>query len=244
MNIKLFAAVSLVAVALQAQPGPGGPGAPLGRTNAPIDLAGTWVRLVTEDWRFLMVTPPKGDFPGMPLSQQGRQVANAWDADKDTREGNACRAYGAGASMRMPGRARISWENDTTLKIELDAGTQTRRIFFGPNAPAPGAPSLQGHSVGVWEMQQARAANRTGALKVTTTNMLMGYIHRNGVPYSDKATLTEYFDLFKEDDGTQYLVVKSVLEDPVYLTGTVTKSTNFRKEANDANFKPNACEAK
>jgi hypothetical protein len=229
--------------ALLAQFGPPQPN-PVGRTNAPIDLTGTWVRLVTEDWRFLMVTPPKGDFPGMPLNQQGRQIAMNWDPDKDVRDGNACRAYGAAAIMRMPGRSRISWENDLTLKIELEAGTQTRRVFFGPNPPAAGAPSLQGYSIGTWEMQQARAPKRTGSLKVVTNNLQVGYIHRNGVPYSEKTTVTEYFDVFREDDGTQYMVVKTIIEDPGYLTGPVIKSSNSRKEASEANFKPNQCEAK
>ena len=147
-------------------------------------------------------------------------------------------------AMRMPGRARISWENDMTLKIELDAGTQTRRIYFGTTAPPAGAPSLQGRSVGTWELQQARVRNRTGSLKVVTTNLAVGYIHRNGVPYSEKTTITEYFDVFKEDDGTQYLVAKTIIEDPGYLTGQVIKSSNLRKEANDSAFKPGPCEAK
>ena len=146
--------------------------------------------------------------------------------------------------MRMPGRSKISWENDMTLKIELDAGTQTRRIYFGNTAPAAGAPSLQGRSIGTWELQQARVRNRTGSLKVVTTNLAVGYIHRNGVPYSEKATITEYFDLFKEDDGTQYMVVKTIIEDPGYLTGPVITSSNSRKQANDNGWKPTPCEAK
>jgi hypothetical protein len=243
MNIKSLIAFSLAAASFLHAQGPP-PANPVGKTNAPIDLTGTWVRLVTEDWRFLMVTPPKGDFPGMPLNAEGRKIAMDWDPDKDIASGNACRAYGAGAAMRMPGRARISWDGDMALKVELDAGTQTRRLYFGNTAPAAGAPTLQGRSVASWDMQQARTRTRTGSLKVVTTNVAMGYIHRNGVPYSERATITEYFDVFKEDDGTQYLVVKSIIEDPGYLTGPVIKSTNFRKEASDVGFKPTPCEAK
>src|SRR5213596_4014878 len=98
------------------------------RAMAPIDLTGNWVSVVTEDWRFRMVTPPKGDYASVPLNAAARAVADKWDPAKDEAEGNACKAYGAAAIMRVPGRLRISWDNDTTLKIDPDAGTQTRAL--------------------------------------------------------------------------------------------------------------------
>ena len=98
------------------------------RAAAPIDLTGYWVSVVTEDWRWRMLTPPKGDYASVPLTVEGRKVADTWDPDKATSDG--CKAYGAPAVMRMPGRLNIAWENDTTLKIETDAGRQTRRLRF------------------------------------------------------------------------------------------------------------------
>src|SRR3974390_2584828 len=61
-----------------------GRGAPApARAQAPIDLTGYWVSVVTQDWRYRMVTPPKGAFGGVPLNAEGRRVANEWDPAKD-----------------------------------------------------------------------------------------------------------------------------------------------------------------
>src|SRR6185369_7449179 len=109
----------------------------------------------TEDWMFRMVTPPKGQFLGVPLNGAARTVANAWDPAKDEAAGNQCKAYGAAAIMRVPGRLHITWDNDTTMKIEADAGTQTRVFHFGgvvPQGTEPASPaSWQGYSIAGWE---------------------------------------------------------------------------------------------
>src|SRR2546425_8768539 len=101
------------------------------RAMAPIDLTGYWVSIVTEDWRFRMVTPPKGDFASVPLNQEGIRVGNLWDPAKDEAAGEQCKSYGAPGIMRVPGRVHITWDNDTTLKVEMDAGQQTRVFHFG-----------------------------------------------------------------------------------------------------------------
>src|SRR2546423_2932472 len=144
--LTAFAALALgISIAAQA---------PTPRALSPIDLTGNWVSIVTEDWRFRMVTPPKGDYASVPLNAAARAVADKWDPAKDEAEGNACKSYGAANIMRTPGRLRISWENDTTLKIEADAGQQTRLLHFGPAAGAAQAvePSWQGYSVAEWEV--------------------------------------------------------------------------------------------
>src|SRR5436190_20984562 len=105
------------------------------RALAPIDLAGNWVSIVTEDWRFRMVTPAPKDYASVPLNAAARAIADKWDPAKDEADGNACKSYGAANIMRVPGRLHITWDNDTTLKIETDAGQQTRVLHFG------GAPS-------------------------------------------------------------------------------------------------------
>src|SRR5262249_19491750 len=104
---------------------------PSPRAEAPRDITGYWVSVVTEDWRWRMGTPRKGDFESLPLNDDGRKIANIWEPAKDAASGNACKSYGAAAIMRVPGRIHITWENDTTLKLETDAGTQTRRLLFG-----------------------------------------------------------------------------------------------------------------
>src|SRR4030095_13204457 len=124
--------------AAQFPPRGGGP-PPTPRAAAPIDLTGVWLSIVNEDWRWRMITAPRGDFPGLPLSPAGRAIAMAWDPKTD----GSCKAFGAAAVMRMPTRVRISWADDTTLKLETDNGQQTRLLHFGAG-PGPGAPAVQG----------------------------------------------------------------------------------------------------
>jgi hypothetical protein len=97
-----------------------------------VDLTGTWVAVVTEDWRWRMVTPPKGDVASIPVNAEGRKAALNWNPEADAAAGNACKAFGVGGIMRQPGRLRISWQDDQTLKLEFDAGTQTRLLNFDP----------------------------------------------------------------------------------------------------------------
>jgi hypothetical protein len=70
---------------------------PVPRAAAPIDLTGYWVSIVTQDWRWRMVTPAKGDYPRLPLTPEARAIADAWDPAKDEAAGEECRSYGAPA---------------------------------------------------------------------------------------------------------------------------------------------------
>lgn len=128
----------------------GGPPA-TAQASAPLDLTGYWVSLVTEDWRFRMVTPAKGDYASVPISPAGRAAADQWDPDKDVAAGLQCKAYGAAGLMRVPTRLHITWADENTLKIETDAGTQTRLLHFGTSMPPSGDAGLQGFSVASWE---------------------------------------------------------------------------------------------
>ncbi len=208
-----------------------------------------------------MVTPAKGDYASVPISDEGRRVADAWDPAKDERDGNACKAYGVGGIMRIPGRLHITWQGENTLKIETDAGMQTRVLHFPEPAVvavrAPDAEQWQGYSRANWEMIAAplaaggggggRAANpppRYGSLKVVTTRMKPGYLRKNGVPYGDTATITEYFDRHKESNGDQWLTVTTIVEDPKYLTQPFITSTHFKKEADGSKWRPTPCAAR
>lgn len=225
-------------------PGPPQP-ARSAREAAPIDLTGQWVSIVTEDWRFRMVTPPKGDFAGFQLTPAGAAIANAWDPAKDEAAGSACKAYGAPAIMRVPGRIRVSWQDDSTLKIETDAGRQTRLLRFGRVADAA-EPSLQGLSRAEWQPQGGGFGRPPtgGSLRVTTTQLTEGYVRKNGVPYSPSTVVTEYFDLLAQPDGSQWLVVKTIVEDPVYLGSLAITSSNFRKQTDRSGWDPQACSAR
>src|SRR5262249_31653553 len=124
----------VTAVAL-AQGPPGPPRAPrTGKADARVDLTGYWVSVISEDWRWRMVTPIKGDFASIPINPEGRKVGEAWDPAKDEAAGLQCKAFGAAAIMRVPGRVHIAWQDDDTLKVETDAGKQTRLFHFNTRA--------------------------------------------------------------------------------------------------------------
>ncbi len=215
--------------------------APSPRTSAPVDLTGYWVSVVNEDWRWRMVTPAKGDYASVPMTDEARKVADRWDPAKD----GQCEAYGAAALMRMPTRARIAWEGDTVLKIETDAGQQTRRLRFDPTAK-PGARSLQGHSVAEWERPAGPGrgqAARGGSLKVVTSNLRGGWLRRNGVPYSENAVVTEHYDRFASPNGDEWFTVTTVVEDPRYLSQPFVTSSHYKKEPDGSKWSPSPCRA-
>jgi hypothetical protein len=210
------------------------------KANAPMDPTGYWVSIVTEDWRYRMMTPAKGDYPSIPLNPEGRKVADAWDPAKEETAGNQCKGYGAGAIMRIPGRLHITWQDDKTLKVEMDTGTQTRLFHFGDFTHAA-EPSWQGDSQARWEFAGGRAAGKAGDLEVITAHLKPGYLQKNGVPYSANAIVTEHLDLTKEDDGTSWLIVTTLVEDPQYLQRRFQRSTHFRKQADASGWDPTPC---
>jgi hypothetical protein len=216
------------------------------KAAAPIDPTGYWVSIVTEDWRFRMVTPAKGDFASVPTNPAGVQVGQQWDPAKDEAAGEQCKSYGAPAIMRVPGRLHITWDNDTTLKVETDAGKQTRVFHFGEFQPPAGPATLQGNSISNWEVSGGRRGGPPagGSLKVVTTGLRAGYLRKNGYPYSDKTTVTEYYDRTTESNGDVWLVVTTIVNDPVYLTQEFITSTHFKKEADGKNWNPQPCTAK
>jgi hypothetical protein len=232
--VQLLLCTSIPAIA-QNPPGPPS-AATTAKAQAMVDLTGYWVSFVTEDWRFRMLTPPKGDYAGVPLTPEGRKIADAWDPSADEASGNPCKSYGAAAIMRVPTRLHITWQDDNTLRVETDAGMQTRLLQFGPTRPEQGPPSLQGHSAAQWE--------RYVSLKVVTTNMKAGYLRKNGVPYSETALLTEYFDVSPLPSGGQVLLVTAVVEDSKYLQVPFIVSSQFKKEPDGSKWDPTPCVTK
>src|SRR5438552_4753383 len=209
-------------VSTHAQRGQRGPQtAPTAKASAAIDITGTWVSVITEDWKYRMVTPRKGDYDGVPGTVEAFRTANAWDPAKDEAAGEQCKGYGAVGVMRLPGYIRISWQDDNTLKMELTAGTQTRLFHFGSAETLSGQPTWQGYSTAQWEYAiTGRGEPRKGDLKVVTTGMRPGYSRKNGIPYSANANLTEYFHVMNAPNGDKWLTVISELRDPQYLSET------------------------
>jgi hypothetical protein len=247
--VCLLAASGGVAVAQRGRGAAAVGGPP--KAAAPVDLTGSWVSVVSEDWLQRMLMPPRGDYAGVPLTLEGRRVANLWEPANLATDG--CKPYGAPALMRIPGRLQVSWENDTTLKIETDAGQQTRLLHFDPPKAPVAERTWQGYSQAEWEQLIQRGGQGGGlvppppragaALKVTTTKLRAGYLRKNGVPYSEDAVLTEYFDRLSED-GTEWLLVETIVSDPKYLAQDFVTSTHFKKEPDNAKWMPSPCEAR
>ena len=255
-----------LSVPLVAQGPPGGRGGPppTGRAGAPVDLTGTWVSIVSEDWRWRMVTPPRGDYANIPINEAARKVADGWDPARDEQASEQCRAYAAPAIMREPGRVRISWQDDLTLKLETDAGQQIRLFRFStpgvPVAPTSVVPvaqrSWQGVSVARWEPPPASSAGRgiplglaprVGAgrsLEVVTTQIRPGYLRKNGVPFGENAVVTEYYDLFGEPKGGDWFVVTTIVRDPQFLGEPWITTSHFKKEPDASKWSPTACQAR
>ena len=249
------ALVGVVGASLTAQ----APAAPPPQELEPenLDLAGYWVSIVNESYRWRMVTPPPGDFASLPLNDEGERVGNLWTPALD----GSCMAYGMGGLMRMPTRLHLTWVEDDVLQIETDAGMQTRRLYFNA-AAAASQPSLQGRSIAEWENTggggggggrrgggppPVPAAPEFGSLMVRTDNLTGGWIRRNGAPYSDQATVVEHFDNFvSPTDNVNWLVVTQILTDPMYINGEYITSSHFRREAGPdgpvpANWDPTPC---
>jgi hypothetical protein len=266
-RVRLVASLvlSMSVTGVVAGQGPGAPTtAPAASVAAPIDVTGYWVAVVNKEWRFRMVIPAKGDFfgpiGGIPINAEARRLAEAWDPAKDEKSGDACKGFGAAGLMRVPGRLRIGWQDDNTLRVDTDAGMQTRVLHFGATPPR-GRASWQGDSVARWlGLPPEGTGGGTGgrltgpsegtrspvyaSFEVVTTNMRPGYLRRNGVPYSAGASMTEYWNVFREPDGTDWLVIAATVVDPTYLQMPYETSPAFKREKDGSKWDPSPCSAR
>jgi hypothetical protein len=233
------------------QPAAAAAATPAPQQDSPIDLTGVWVSIVNEEWRWRMMTPPKGDYASVPLNPEGKAKADTWDVSQD----GSCKAVGAAGLLRMPTRVRISWAAPDVLKFETDTGVQTRMLYFNPaKAPATGTRTLQGRSIAVWERSSPLAGGMGnplrgarlppgGDLKVVTSDLSEGWLRRNGVPYSENTELTEYFDRFPTPDGKEWFVVTTQVIDPTYLRAPFVTSSHFRREADASKWHLRPCKS-
>ena len=216
------------------------------RAAAPFDPTGYWASLITQNWRLRMVPPAKGDYIGIPISAAGKKAADAWDQAKDEAAGNQCKAYGAPGLMNLPTHLHITWQDDTTLRVDTDYGTQTRMLHFGNwTPPQPRKRSWQGNSVAVWASRHGGRGGPPSAryLRIATTDLLSGYLRKNGVPYGDSASLLEHVDLFQEPNGAAIIVWTAVVDDPVNLETPYIISSQFTKQPDASGWDPTPCSA-
>ena len=215
-----------------------------------------------------MVTPAKGDYQGVQLNAEGRKVADAWDPAKDEAAGEQCRSYGAPALMNVPGRLHITWQDDTTLKVDTDAGTQTRLLRFPSTgsgqaaAPTPAdAPrTWQGVSQARWlsprprpcrcscgppivRRTRRRFARPADRCKSSQRICAPGTCGRTAFPTAN-AVLTEHWDLYKRPNGEQWLTITTQIEDPQYLSNVRLVAPVFKKEPNGSKWDPTPCSSR
>ena len=249
---SIGAAGFLIAVVLVAMHGEGrgqgrgNPPPPSVRAAAPFDPTGYWSSLITQNWRLRMVPPGKGDYIGIPISAAGKRAADAWDQAKDEAAGNQCKAYGAPGLMNLPAHLHITWQDDNTLRVDTDYGTQTRLLHFGGwTPPEPRKRSWQGNSVAAWASRSGGRGGRPSSryLRITTTDLLPGYLRKNGVPYGENASLLEYVDLFKEPNGAALIVWTAVVNDPVNLETPYVISSQFKRQPDASGWDPSPCSA-
>jgi hypothetical protein len=222
-----------------------------------------------------MIPARKGDYTSLPLNAAGVKAADAWDPAKDLNAGDACKGYSAPGLLRIPGRLKINWQdNGNTLRIDTDAGQQTRLLQFAGKEPQ-GEAGWLGYSAASWDYAGGYDPNRLaqgpppgrgggggggnggggggggrggppltpqgGSLKVVTTHLKPGYVRKNGVPFSKDAIVTEYFNVFPDPYGTDWLVVTTILHDPTYFVVDYITSTNFKREPDDSKWRPRPC---
>jgi hypothetical protein len=241
------------------------------RASAPVDLTGYWVSLVSEDWRYRMLTAPKGDYYSIPLTAEARKVADTWDPQKDIAAGRQCMSYGAANIMRVPERLHITWDNDSTLKLETDAGKQTRIFSFlsGKARPAAAPPSIQGTSIAQWQTPQSTRAymakvpaqdpntpgfpgntpigarppdtRKLGGTLKVVTNNLLPGYLRNNGVPYSANTTMTEYYDLHRRDGVDYLIQMQVVEDPQNLEVPWVTTNNFKREPDASKWDPQPC---
>src|ERR1700680_4763296 len=244
----LLAALFVAAVPAHGQRGGRGGPPPTAQADAPFDFTGYWVSVITQNWRLRMVVPGRGDYIGIPLNEASKKIGDAWDPAKDEAAGDQCKGYNAAIIMTQPERLHVTWQDANTMRMEIDAGTQTRVFHFG-NWKSPGGPATwQGDSVATWSARRQLAepsGPKARSLKVVTTRLRLGYLRRNGVPYSANATVTEYYDMLSDPNANEsWLMVKTIVDDPTYLLESFITSTHFKKQSDGAGWNPTPCSAR
>jgi hypothetical protein len=188
---------------------------------AQADLAGMWAQRFHEELPERGEGPEIGDYTGLPINDAARLRADSWDASKWTVPERQCEPHPADYAPRGPANLRIgrtvdpisqeivSW--DVTVMWSL----QQRTIYMDgrPHPSRNAQHSWQGFSTGEWDGDM---------LKVTTTHLKEGWVRRNGLPHSEKATLTEYF--IRNQD---YLTLVTIVDDPVYLTEPLIRTSDW-----------------
>ena len=187
---------------------------------AEVDLSGEWVTRVHEDQIERLPGPALGDYLGLPLNAAGRMRADAWSASLLTLPEWQCRPHSSDFVWGSPSNLRIFKEVNPvtrqTTAIHLDWQRSMERAIYmdgRPRPPEEAARTWAGFSTGKWDGD---------VLTITTTHLKEGWIRRNGIPRSDRASVVEHF--IRHGDG---MTLMTVITDPVYLTEPMVRSREY-----------------
>ena len=200
---------------------------------AQTDFTGEWRALLHEDIGHRLDEPggqpgisgaggPRiGDYTGLPLNDAARLRADSWDARLNNAREHQLIVHPGAYWLFNNGGMRIAKVLDpvtqqpvaVTIYRAGAGGSSIRTIWLDGRAHPPeyAAHSWRGFSTARWSGD---------TLIVTTTHLKAAYIRRNGVPVSDRATLTEYFARHGD-----YLTLTRIVEDPLYLDEPYVSST-------------------
>ena len=203
---------------------------------AQLDPSGEWAPRFHEDQPERIPGPDIGDYLGLPINDAARLRADTWDASLLTLPEHQCKPHPSDYAWRGPANVRIWKEVDRESQqliayhthISWEAPERTIWMDGRPHPPEYAAHTWQGFSTGKFEGDM---------LTITTTHLKAGWIRRNGMPRSDRATVTEH--LLRHGD---YLTVVVVINDPVYLTEPFVRTTDFEFDARQE-IAPYPCEA-
>ena len=230
---SVLTSITLFMVIVAAGHGAAAQGLVTAREVAPVDLTGYWTAVVTEDWRWRMVTPPRGDYASMPLSDEGRSIADGWDP---AAEGDTCKVYGAAGVMRMPLRVHIAWAGWQYAPYRYRSRHADTPAALRSRRGGPGRTTrCRGHSTAHWgrenigfDREDWQEADVGATLKATTTHLSPGFLRRNGIPYGSETVMTEYF-IRHAAYGEEWFTVTTVVSDPRHLTQEFITSSSFKR---------------
>jgi len=185
------------------------------------DLSGNWTALYHEDQPHRIPGPELGDYTGIPLNDAGRLKADSWDASILTLREHQAKPHPSTYSLRGPANIRITRQLDPvtqeTIGYELFGtfGQATRLIWLDgrPHPPEYAPHTWAGFSTARWD---------GNSLDVVTSHLKVGWLQRNGVAHSDRATMTERFIRHGN-----YLTVVTIVDDPIYLEEPFIRTTNW-----------------
>ena len=188
--------------------------------SAYTNLTGVYLTNFDEDWPDRLPGPELGDYGGLPINDADRMRAETWDPSLLTLPEYQCRVHPSDYTVQFS-EIRI-WEvrDEVTQKliaIRMHKEWQSTERFIWmdgrPHPPAYAEHTAMGFSTGKWEGDK---------LVVTTTHLREGYIRRNGVARSPKATVTEFF--IKHGDNLNWSVY---VDDPAYLTEPFFRNRDY-----------------